>query len=446
MLNGVARDPAYRRLKDNLIASTGLAFYADRDEPLTELIGGRLADLGLRNCTAYAAFLASGQKRNAEVETLIGQLTIGETYFFRDEDVFAAIRDTILPEILDRKCSSKQLRIWSAGCATGAEPYSLAILLMRTLADRITGWQVEIYATDLNRSYLAKAAEGKFREAALRSTSDEVKRECFSKEDRIWTIHPRYKRWISFQQMNLVESEFSAPGAPGTGFDLILCRNVMIYFTPEASRRLVGQFHQSLENEGWLVVGAAEHNLENFQVFRTVNVPGAKVYQKMAPPCRQEEVAEVLNVRSLLPLQRTDTRAQGPEPATHVEGLRQLVDGGHWQAAAEYGEGLLSRNRLDPEIHFYRALIFENLGVADQTERSLRHAVYLDRNFALAHYHLGLVLKRDGQVRAAARSFGNVLKVLAATADDAIVTAGPGVTAMRLRELARTLLADSSGA
>ncbi len=204
-LIGVSQDPAYSRLKDHLIASTGLAFYADRDEQLAELIWPRLSDLGLRDCSSYAEFLADGEKGAAEMDVLIAQLTIGETYFFRDEAQFAAIRDMILPDILERKQASKRvtnlerrlrhrrralLARDSAGCMQ--------------LAGRIAGWQIRIYATDLNRSYLAQAAEGKFRAWALRSTSEEVKRECFSKEGLIWTIHPRYKQWISFHHMNLV--------------------------------------------------------------------------------------------------------------------------------------------------------------------------------------------------------------------------------------------------
>ena len=100
------------------------------------------------------------------------------------------------------------------------------------------------------------------------------------KEGLIWTIHPRYKQWISFHHLNLVESEFSTPWPAGTHFDLILCRNVMIYFAPEVNRRLIGQFHQSLEDGGWLVVGGAEHNLENYQAFRTVNAAGCEALSK----------------------------------------------------------------------------------------------------------------------------------------------------------------------
>jgi chemotaxis protein methyltransferase CheR len=129
-----------------------------------------------------------------------------------------------------------------------------------------------------------------------------------------------------------------------------------------------------------------------------------------------------------------------------LDGLRQLADRGDWQRASEYGRTLLSRDGLNPQIHFYQALIFENLGKAAEAQRWLRQAIYLDRNFALAHYQLGLALERDLQAPAAARSFGNVLKVLASTPDDAMVTAGSGVTAIGLKELARTHLEKSSSA
>jgi chemotaxis protein methyltransferase CheR len=434
-VNCISQDVAYSGLKDDLIALTGLAFYANRDKLLSDVIGVRLSVLGLRDCSSYAEFLAVGEQGSAELDVLTAELTIGETYFFRDQEQFAAIRDIILPDILERNQFSRQLRIWSAGCATGAEPYSLAILLGRELADRTAGWQVGIYATDLNRSYLTQAAEGKFQGWALRSTSDEVKRECFSNEGLIWTIHPRYKQWISFHHMNLVGSEFRTPLTAGTHFDLILCRNVMIYFAPEVARRLIGQFHHCLGDEGWLVVGAVEHNLENYKAFRTVNAAGTTLYQKTAVP-REQPVAA--------PRPPAAPLAKPAEPSPeNMQGLRQLADRGDWQGAAEYGQRLLTQDRLNPSIHFYRALIFEKLGIVGEPERSLRQAIYLDRNFALAHHHLGLALTRDRQMLEAARSFGNVLKVLVGMPDQETVTAGPGITVIALRELARMHLENS---
>jgi chemotaxis protein methyltransferase CheR len=455
-LNRVSQDPAYARLKEFLIATTGLAFYADRDELLTALIAERLSFLGLRGCSSYSAFLANGEASSGEMDVLIARLTIGETYFFRDQEQFAAIRDIIVPDLLARKRSSRQLLIWSAGCATGAEPYSLAILLARELGDQIEGWSISIHATDLNRSFLALAAEGKFRAAALRSTSDQMKRECFTKEGLTWTIQPRYKKWISFHQINLVESEFSTAFRGGADFDLILCRNVMIYFSREVNRRLIGQFHRALGNGGWLVVGASECNLDCLNVFRTEDATGTRLFQKLAPESRPLEANRpprpVAAPRPLTEPQaeassRPDPIPSGPAPPVpaELEGLRQLADRGDWQAAAEYGKRLLVQNGLNAEVYFYHALIFEKLGIVDEPARSLRQAIYLDRNFALAHYHLGLALKRDGQERAAERCFGNVLKILDGLPDLTIVTAGPGITVTGLKELARMHLVGANG-
>jgi chemotaxis protein methyltransferase CheR len=443
-LNRVLQDPGYNQLKDHLIEATGLSFYTDRDEPLTKLVAERLAVLGLRNCSSYAEFLAYGETGCAEMDILIAQLTIGETYFFRDEEQFAAIRDVILPDILARKRHSRQLLIWSAGCATGAEPYSLAILLARALGDRIGGWQIDIHATDLNRGFLMQAEEGKFRPGALRSTSDAVKRECFVKDGLAWAIHPRYKQWISFHQMNLMDSDFSTSFPAGTRFDLILCRNVMIYFSREINNRLIGQFHQALGDGGWLVVGAAESNMDNLKIFHGVKAAGTRLFQKMPLLSGPLDAA-----REAAPEPRSKVTVAAPAPSgespadpllvvpADLDGLRQLADHGDWQGAAEYGKQLLSQNGLNAEVHFYHALIFEKLGIVDEPEISLRHAIYLDRKFALAHYHLGLALKRGGQAAAAARCFGNVLKVLAGLPDVAIVTAGPGVTVTGLKELAK---------
>ena len=449
-LTCLSRDPAYSPLKDRLIELTGLAFYGDRDEPLAKLIGRRLSDLRLPDCSSYARFLADGAQGSAEMDLLVSQLTIGETYFFRHAAQFAAIRDTILPDILARKQSSKQLRIWSAGCATGAEPYSLAILMADEFADKIAGWQVVIYATDLNPSYLAQATEGKFRDWALRSTPDEMKRACFSNVGSTWTIHPRYKQWVSFQQMNLVEGEFSMPFDMRTDLDLILCRNVMIYFAPEECRRLVGKLYKSLGDEGWLVVGASEHNSDYYGSFRTVNVAGAKVYQKMEAPRARMALAPILLRPAAAPAPTLPRPVAAPKPPGRpsiklpaeparagMEHLRQLADRGQWKSALSYGQGLLVHDALNPSIHFYQALILDKLGCLDQSERSLRQAIYLDRGFALAHYHLGLALRRDRQMLAAYRSFGNVLRVLSGVADQSMVPDGPGITAKGLKELAK---------
>ena len=433
------QDPAFRRLKRKLIELTGLAFYTERDSLLIEVIEARLTELGLPDCSTYATFLTEGAEGSAEMERLIAQLTIGETYFFRDQEQFAAIRDIILPDILERNRASRKLRIWCAGCATGAEPYSLAILLADEMASQIAGWEVSLYASDLNRSFLAQAATGKYRAWALRATSEKIKRECFSSQGLIWTLHARYREWVSFHYVNLAQEQNVTPWPAGTHIDLILCRNVMIYFAPEGTRRLIGQLYDSLEEGGWLLVGGAESNIENYRAFRAVNADGVRLFQKRAEPSRRLEIAPKYRPQARVTIPGLSVE---PHPIllaqADMEGLRQLADRGDWRRAAQYGERVLERDRLNPTAHFYQALIFENLGFLPEAARFLRQAIYLDRNFALAHYHMGLALERDRHSRAASRSFANVLRILGDVPDDAAVRAGPGITAAALRELART--------
>ena len=187
------------------------------------------------------------------------------------------------------------------------------------------------------------------------------------------------------------------------------------------------------------MVGAPEYNLVHYTAFRTVNVPGAKLYQKVTPAAlpAAEYMDHPPGQDATQPLSARSTPA-GPD----IEGLRQLADCGDWQSAAEYGHKLLTRDRLNPAIHFYQALILENLGSPEESERSLRQAIYLDRKFVMAHYHLGLTLSRGRKLLAASRCFSNVIKVLSGTPEDVTVTAGSGISAGALKELAKMHLED----
>jgi len=431
-------DPSYLSLKAHLIACTGLAFYYDRDQDLSERIVRRLCELDLPDCAAYSELLACGKAGAAELEVMIERLNIGETYFFRDQEQFDAIRDVILPEILERKKASKQLRIWSAGCSNGAEPYSLAILLGNELKHQIADWDVSILATDINRRCLTEAAEGRFGEWALRSTPDEMKRQNFSKEYLGWAIDPQYKKLVSFAHVNLVEGNFSASWSETTNFDLILCRNVMIYFAPEVRRRLIHQFHHSLADGGWFLVGAVEHDLESFSSFRVVQTPGGTLYRKN----ETKPIFAPLPLPEPIPLAKKQVPAMEQEPATqpHIEGLRELANRGDWKNAVHYYHQLLAQDRLNPITHFYHAVVLEQMGLSTEAERSLRLAIDLDRNFLMAHHLLGLALTKEKEPDQAALSFQNVLKLSFHMPDDQFVSEGAGMTVADLKGLAKMQL------
>jgi chemotaxis protein methyltransferase CheR len=430
-------DPGHSRLKDFVIKSTGLTYYANRDEDLDDRIHRRLSKLGLSDCASYLRILQDGQTGDGEFDALVAELTIGETHFFRYQEQFDALRDTILPDLIERRKHVRRLRIWSAGCATGPEPYSVAILLHRDLAHLVDGWDLNVLGTDINREFLARANEGKYDDWAFRSCPDELKQSCFSRSGASWVIKPKYKECVSFQYHNLVKHTFPSLLHNLSAFDLILCRNVMIYFSADLIRKLLTQFEQCLVEGGWFLAGHAESNVELFRSFRTVNAPGTTLYQRSgqpnyapvpAPPDR-DDPCETVSVVSA-------PEEQTPPPApVELSDIRLLADRGECEKALQAVRALLKTQNLNPAAHFYHALVLEQMGLHAETERSLRRAIYLDRDFVLAHYCLGLCLQKKRDTHRAIRSFQNVLTFLSQVDETQHFPYGNGITAADLREL-----------
>ncbi|MBI3697472.1 MAG: protein-glutamate O-methyltransferase CheR [Acidobacteria bacterium] len=426
-------DPLYPRLKDYVIESTGLAYYADKDEDLADRLARRLAALGAGACDSYLAVLEDPQRGEAELDALLVHLTIGETYFFRHGEQFEALARIVFPDILKRNQASRRLRIWSAGCAIGAETYSVAMLLRDQWGDQLAGWDITILGTDVNREFLASAREGRFGEWALRGLSEELRARAFRQAGKSWLIAPEYKQWVSFQYHNLVKHPFPSLVNNLAACDLILCRNVMIYFDVDVILRMAKQFQECLNEGGWLVVGHAEPNTETFRNFRIVNAPGTTLYRKAGEAVPAPEAVSLPELRFVQP---QPPHPVPPPPAATLDHVRQLADQGDWESAASCCREVLERDGLEPLVHFYHALVLEQLGQPGPAEWSLRRALYLDRRFVLAHYHLGLLLLRKKQSPAAARAFENVLELLAARDAAECLPDADGMTAADLRELA----------
>jgi chemotaxis protein methyltransferase CheR len=451
-------DPHFPSLKRHLIETTGLAYYEDKDEDLATRIGARLAQLGVASCGAYADLLNDPCAGEPERHLLIGQLTIGETYFFRHTEQFDALRDVVLPDIIERNLERRSLRIWSAGCAIGAEPYSLAILLKQHFGHRLAGWDVQILGTDINQRFLARASLGEFDERALRSTPEEVRRIWLLPSDRAWTVRPLVREWVSFQYHNLVEHPYPSIVHGIAALDLILCRNVMIYFDWTVIAHIVNRFHDCLVDGGWLAVGHAESNPDVFRAYRTVTVPGATLYQKS----REHRPAPLTPIATspaayswplppdpqlpwappvLPPLQESPRSATLEHWAVTavpagLARVRRLADEGRWTDAASECEDALESDRLNPVVHFYRALIMEQLRRSEDAEQALRRTIYLDRGFVLAHYHLAVLLAKTGRRDAAVQSIRNVQALLARMDRNAPIPDADGLTPGNLGQLA----------
>ncbi|OAN53711.1 chemotaxis protein [Paramagnetospirillum marisnigri] len=464
----VLADPAFQALKTLVIDTTGMAFYRDKNQDLAQILAARMMETASTSCAAYLERLRDGQH---EMDALVAELTIGETYFFRHKEQFDALRDIILPEVIERNRPLRRLRIWSAGCATGPEPYSIAIMLEREFGARIADWHVTVLGTDINQKFLARARDGRYDSWAFRAMPDDIRAACFTRHGNQWQINPEYKRFVKFQYHNLITGTFPSIVDNIAGFDIIICRNVIIYFSPETIERLIPCFHASLNDTGWLVMGHAEPNQHLFRDFRTVNTDGAVLYQRVdgyrpptvllsseiAPPSATKSPSAVLPRLAALDVRRPDPpqasprrgqatrlapprvvpQASHPVPAAgsdSVGTIRRLADQGQWDAAAAACDALLASTPLDAWSHFYRAMIHEQVGEAAECEKALRRAIYLDRKLVLPHYHLGLFLLRGDDMAAAAKAFRNVQDLLRGMSDELSVADGDKITVGQMRE------------
>ncbi|HVV46347.1 MAG TPA: CheR family methyltransferase [Bryobacteraceae bacterium] len=441
-LSQTLADSTYPALKQYVLQHTGLDYYAPRDEDFATRLGRRLAALHSRSCADYLHRLRDD---SVELDALVGELTIGETYFFRQSEHFDLLRTVIIPDLLQTNRETRELRIWSAGCATGAEPYSIAIVLAQEFAGALEDWRVTILGTDINPGFLAQAREGRFSRWALRDVPESVLTSYFLRDGKHWILHPSIRDAVSFRYHNLT-NDLSHPSPDALPFDLILCRNVMIYFSAERIRRLAERFHELLRPGGWLLPGHAEYGLDAFPQFTLVREAAATVYRRIPPPETPEvpqfepapleiDLPPVPSVFS--PPAATPHQGAGTRVLEDADDARTLADTGHWDDAAAICECILERDSLNPTAHFTLALVLAHRGLADEAVRQFRSAIYVDNDFALAWYHLGTMLQSAGDFPGARKAFLNVCELLNDLQPDAPVAHGDGIQVEELRELAR---------
>ena len=389
-----------------IIDTTGLSYYDRRDESLASRVAMRMRELELRGCAQYLEFLESSG--STELDRLVSHLTIGETYFFRNKSHFEALEETILLELISRNFASRKLDIWSAGCATGPEPYSLNILLRHRMAMRFQGWQLSILATDINQDFLKSARKASFGQWAFRAIPEDVLRHCFQRVDNRWKLAERYKTGVNFLQHNLVKDRFPPTSASSPAlFDLIVCRNVLIYFNLKIIRELVDKFYDCLKPGGFLLVGHSEPNIVIFQKFETVRACNAIFYQKNC-----EQPSPSVSIDQAGPEPWEPPAKPSPRPLDSTERIWQLTDEGRWEEGLYLCEVALENNPLDSQLHFLLSLIYHNLHREEERDNSLKRALYLDRGFVQAHYYRGVFECESGRTQEARRSFRSVLRLL----------------------------------
>ena len=420
-------DEQFAAITKLLREAAGLAFDNSRRESIAYSIGERMRATASPDVSSYLALLTDSSD-GSERQALLDEVTIPETHFFRNPPQIRALRMHVLPELLRQAKDSKRLRIWSAGCSTGEEPYTLA-MLVRELLPANSGWDVRIIATDISTRALAAAREARYGERAFVMT-DPIDRQRFfwlEADSGHFVVRDEIRELVEFRHHNLVTER--PPFGPGE-LDVILCRNVTIYFDRTTTKQLMTRLHGCLRDGGYLFLGHAETLWQVSDAFTLVPLGDAFVYRRSAAPD---------NRRAVLPDRRTENeprptradRRRGPvdrrllvaAPAPRVDpdrtpardplvaepdpmvAVRTAVAAGNYVEAADLAGEVTTVSPLRGEAYYLQGVALTNLGRDAEALVVLRKAVYLDPQDGFAHFLLGGALERCGEPVAAARSY-----------------------------------------
>ena len=275
-------DPAYLKIRDMIYHVSGIYQPQEKLYLLAGRCARRMAAVNAKTPSEYLEYLTVRANRDAEFRALLNEITIGETYMFRSPPQLDALKTTILPAVVEgkTKLGFKRLRIWSAGCSTGEEPYTLAMFLLEQREKLLQGWSFEIVATDLNDRSLEAAKAGIYGDYALRNTSEAIRRKYFNQLDGTkLQVKDELKSMIKFDRVNLSDDSRMLFLK---GMDIIFCCNVLIYFDLVSKRKVVQHFFSNLLHGGYLFLGHAESLYQVDENFRLIHFPGTTAYWK--PP------------------------------------------------------------------------------------------------------------------------------------------------------------------
>jgi chemotaxis protein methyltransferase CheR len=269
----------FRLLRDFIYGHCGILVRDDMQFVMQRRLWPRLEALGLKDFSAYYRYLRFDPQRRTELDTAIEALTTHETYFFREPRQLKAFTDEILPKLERRNARSRRLRFWSAGCSSGEEAYTVAMLLKES--GRFEGWDVEVYGTDISRRVLATARQGEYGPSALRATSSEKLARYFTQisPNRV-RVRDDVRAWVSFGHHNLQDAE---TGPLISRMDAVFCRNVLIYFDTPARQRVLRLIYDKLVPGGYLMLGHSENLINLSADFELVHLRGDLVYRKPDP-------------------------------------------------------------------------------------------------------------------------------------------------------------------
>ena len=494
-------DPLWTQLSESLSAQMGFHLSAERRGDFERGIAVAASAFGMESAHACASWLLSAPLSRSQIETLARCLTVGETYFFRDHPSFEVLQNHILPELVAARVGcERRLRIWSAGCCTGEEPYSIAMLLCRLIPDLPT-WDVSILATDIDPDYLRKASLGTYSEWSFRDIPAGIKEGYFKPmAGGRYQIDGRVRDMVRFAYLNLADNSYPSRQTATEAIDIVFCRNVLMYFEADLAMKVVDRLGRSLGEGGWLLVSPVEIAQVTLPQLVPVRFQDAIVHRKQSnavataamtsatpvpPSCAAvnaqfadpaDERTFAASTRQLRPNKRPASRStrssvieaippisadvgalfqQGrydevakdmqqivslrPDDAAAITMLAKCCANlGRLDEAAAWCARAMAIDKLDAGICCLLANIHQQQGQMQPAMRAFQRALYLDPNNAMVHFSLGNLIRDQNRKRDADQHFRTALAILESYLPDQVLAESGGLTAGRLAQMVRS--------
>jgi len=458
-----------------LIEETGLSFDRDRGQSLHIALWERMQNRGYDSYREYYNLIKFHPEGRLEIHELVDLITIGETYFFRNKPQFEALMKFVLPEVIQRKIYSpdRSIRIWSAGCSRGDEPYSIAIAIMEVLP-YYEDWDIAILGTDINRNVLAHGKEAIYGQRDIEHLPKDYLGKYFKVRRSHYILDDRVRSLARFEYHNLARDPFTKEGMQN--LDIIFCRNVTIYFDYQTTKRVVDGLYNCLTRDGYLFLGHAETLWQIANKFETVEFPQTFLYKKAHIPVEDEVMKPFIGVpefttEEFAPIKEglleevfpketkpeleekvdlIEEMEKPPAASEEIESLYRdasiLFEKKNYQEALSLSEGIIAQDKSHMSAHLIKATILANqakyedavgtlskiiemdnlnvdayylLGVLSYktndlqaAETQFKKAIYIDPDIVLAYFNLGNIYLYQGKLSKAAREFNNAIRLL----------------------------------
>ncbi len=485
-----------------LLHTFGLNFMEKRDSDLLRNIEQAAKEFSFSDNYEFITWLLENKITEQELGTLASYFTIGETYFLREKKSFDFLEHIYLPGLIfKRKSEHRTLRVWSAGCASGEEAYTIAVLLKRVIPD-IKNWDITILATDINPVFLEKARRGIYTKWSFRNNPDWFLDNYFTKTGKNeYQILPEIRKMVTFSSLNLAENSYPSQKTNTESLDIIFCRNVLIYFNQKGHGDVTSRFYKSLKNGGLLMVSPVEMSswispefekifYSGFTIYQKGSIKGSKpIVQKTEWIVTQKEKIPVVSATLTtkvpgttpsvfkqtieIPKEKSKPEVLKPEvpdfkkaielfeqadfekaeniltvlKTTAIEKLPVVIqllaktkaNLGKLNEAAILCDEALTTDKTNENLHYLKATISQELGNDEAALASLNRAIYMNQNFVLAHFLSGNICLKMGKKTNGMNHFKNATTILSKMGKDEILPESDGITVERFKEIINSI-------